>query len=96
MDTKFNKLIDWWEKGHEDELFDWGHDTFEEAHRIFGADYEQSGGDVYVGIVGLVDDLYAVFTSDSIKIIKTKKLYDSFDEIIQDGNSVDIFVKYVN
>ena len=97
MKTKFNKLLKWWEAGHKedaDPVYEWQQDTFEEAHRIFGATYEQTGGDVYVGILELSKDIYAVFSCDLIRIVRCDQKLEHIFDILEDGNNETISVQY--
>lgn len=97
MNPKFNSLLEWWKNGHTDDQvvgYGWEQDTFEEARRIFEADYQQTGGGIYVGIVELSKDIYAVFSEDLIRIIKCGESFKDKFEILGEGVYENIYVVY--
>lgn len=94
---KFESLLEWYEAGHEpDSGYEWQEETFEEAFRIFGGVYQQTGGNVYVGMLKLAENIWAVFSADLIRIVRVLKESEDVFEMLEDGNTVDIFVKYAN
>lgn len=44
----------------------------------------------------LADHVWAVFSADLIRIVKVLKESQDVFEMLEDGNTVDIFVKYAN
>ena len=97
--TKFNELLEWWREGHVDDPvigYDWQQDTFEEAHRIFEADYQQTGGDVYVGIVEIEKNIYAIFSSDLIRLVVCDKKFGDIFEMLDEENLPTLFKEYAS